>query len=124
MEKIQVLDKQFKLYMPETEIQSIVKRMADCDEKTIESLFSVTGLRTWRELRGIPSIDLQRPTSQRSIMHSRTFAYMTDKKEELEQWVRTFATACAAELRKQKSVCHTVTVFLSTNRHRHHDRNN
>jgi DNA polymerase V len=94
------------------------QQLADCDEKTIESLFSVTGLRTWRELRGIPSIDLQRPTSQRSIMHSRTFAYMTDKKEELEQWVRAFATACAAELRKQKSVCRTVTVFLSTNRHR------
>jgi hypoxanthine-guanine phosphoribosyltransferase len=29
MEKIQVLDKTFRLYMPETEIQATVKRLAD-----------------------------------------------------------------------------------------------
>ena len=28
MEKIQVLDKRFRMYMPESEIQSIVSRMA------------------------------------------------------------------------------------------------
>ena len=51
-------------------------------------------------------------------MQSRTFARMTDKREDLEQAIRTFADACASNLRSQQSVCRSVTVFLSTNRHR------
>ncbi len=91
---------------------------ADCDERKIAPLFSVAGLRTWRELRGTPSIDLHRPTAQRSIMQSRTFARMTESRDEMDMYIRTFASACAAHLRAQKSVCRSVTVFLSTNRHR------
>ena len=91
---------------------------ADCDEHLVQSLFSVTGVRTWQELRGIPCIDLSRPERQRSIMQSRTFAYMTDNIEDLRQSVRNFASSCALKLREQHSVCRTVQVFLSTNRHR------
>ena len=94
------------------------KQFADCDEHTVDSLFSLTGLRTWRELNGTPCINLNRPATQRSIMQSRTFARMTDKREDLEQAIRTFADACASNLRSQQSVCRSVTVFLSTNRHR------
>lgn len=94
------------------------QQFADCDERTVDSLFSLTGLHTWRELNGTPCINLNRPTTQRSIMQSRTFAHMTQKKEDLEQAVRTFADTCASHLRSQHSVCHAVTVFLSTNRHR------
>ena len=94
------------------------KQFADCDEHTVGSLFSLTGLRTWRELNGTPCINLNRPATQRSIMQSRTFARMTDKREDLEQAIRTFADACASNLRSQQSVCRSVTVFLSTNRHR------
>ena len=91
---------------------------ADCDERLVQNLFSVTGVRTWQELRGIPCIDLSRPERQRSIMQSRTFAYMTDNIEDLRQSVRNFASSCALKLREQHSVCRTVQVFLSTNRHR------
>ena len=91
---------------------------ADCDQHTVETLFTVAGLRTWRELRGIPSIDLHRPATQRSIMQSRTFARMTERREDIEQSVRQFASSAAAHLRAQDSVCQAVTVFLSTNRHR------
>ncbi|MBP5360633.1 MAG: Y-family DNA polymerase [Bacteroidaceae bacterium] len=91
---------------------------ADCDERLVQNLFSVTGVRTWQELRGIPCIDLSRPERQRSIMQSRTFAYMTDNIEDLRQSVRNFASSCALKLREQHSVCRTLQVFLSTNRHR------
>jgi DNA polymerase V len=94
------------------------QELVNCDEKFLYSIFSVAGLNTWRELRGTPCIDLHRPAKQRSIMQSRTFVYMTDHLDDLEQYIRTFATACAAHLRQQHSVCRTVTVFLSTNRHR------
>ncbi len=94
------------------------QQFADCDEKLVESLFSITGVRTWRELKGIPCIDLHRPDRQRSIMQSRTFVYMTDRRDDMKQYIRTFATSCAAHLRQQHGVCRSVTVFLSTNRHR------
>ena len=94
------------------------QQFADCDEKLVESFFSITGVRTWHELKGIPCIDLTRPEHQRSIMQSRTFVYMTDRYDDLEQYIRTFATTCAAHLREQHGVCRSVTVFLATNRHR------
>ena len=92
--------------------------LADSDERTVASLFTAAGLRTWRELRGTPCIDLHRPAAQRSIMQSRTFARMTESLDEMDRHIRTFAAACAVHLREQHSVCRTVTVFLSTNRHR------
>lgn len=91
---------------------------ANSEEAQLQKLFSVAGLNTWRELRGIPSINLSRPAQQRSIMQSRTFAYMTDDQKKLEQSIRQFAADCASKLRAQQSVCRQVSVFLSTNRHR------
>ena len=88
------------------------------DEKMVGKILSTPGVKTWRELRGIPSIDLHRPDRQRSISQSRTFAYMTDDVATLEHEIRSYASECAAKLRRQGSVCRTVTVFLSTNRHR------
>lgn len=90
----------------------------ECDEKVVSRLMSTTGLRTWQELQGIPCIDLHRPDRQQSISQSRTFAYMTDSCDTLEHAIRTFVADCAAKLRKQHSVCNSVGVFLSTNRHR------
>lgn len=87
-------------------------------EKAVQQIFALPGVNTWRELQGTPCINLLRPARQRSIMQSRTFAYMTDSMEKLEQDIRTFATVCAAKLREQHSVCRTVQVFVSTNRHR------
>lgn len=91
---------------------------ATLDEKQVEKLFSVVGLRTYRELKGIPCIDLRKPEMQKSIMQSRTFGHMITEKEPLEQAVRTFATDCAAKLRVQGGVCSSVCVFVATNRHR------
>ncbi len=94
------------------------QQLVESDENLLNNIFSAAGLNTWRELQGIPCIDLHRPAKQRSIMQSRTFAYMTDDIKTLEQDIRTYATTCAAKLREQRSVCRTVQVFLSTNRHR------
>lgn len=88
------------------------------NEDSVNQMFSATGIHTWLELKGKPCIDLHKPAKQRSIMQSRTFAYMTDNQEELELSIRSFAASCANKLREQQSVCRSVTVFLSTNRHR------
>ncbi|MDY5969853.1 MAG: hypothetical protein SPJ13_07580, partial [Bacteroidales bacterium] len=87
-------------------------------EKRVRETTGTTGLRTWKELRGQPCVDLERPTIQGSIMQSRTFAFMLEKKEDLEQEVKGFVQACCVSLRKQQALCGSATLFIATNRHR------
>ena len=87
-------------------------------EAWVHRLFNVTGVRTWKELNGIPSITLASRERQKSIMYSRTFAHMTDSKTILLKELSNYATAATRRLREQGSLCGAVTVFLATNRHR------
>ena len=87
-------------------------------EAWVRRLFNVTGLCTWKELRGEPAITLASRERQKSIMYSRTFAHMTDSKAVLLRELSNYATAATRRLREQGSLCGAVTVFLATNRHR------
>ena len=87
-------------------------------EAWVHRLFNVTGVRTWKELRGEPAITLASHERQKSIMYSRTFAHMTENKAVLLRELSNYATAATRRLREQGSLCGAVTVFLATNRHR------
>ena len=87
-------------------------------EAWVHRMFNVTGVRTWKELRGEPAITLASHERQKSIMYSRTFAHMTDSKTVLLRELSNYATAATRRLREQGSLCGAVTVFLATNRHR------
>ena len=87
-------------------------------EAWVNRLFNVTGVRTWKELKGIPSITLASRERQKSIMYSRTFAHMTDSHATLFKELSNYATSATRRLREQGSICGAVTVFLATNRHR------
>ena len=87
-------------------------------EAWVNRLFNVTGVRTWKELKGIPSITLASRERQKSIMYSRTFAHMTDSQATLFKELSNYATSATRRLREQGSICGAVTVFLATNRHR------
>jgi len=87
-------------------------------ESFIKRFFSITGVRTWKELQGEPCINIDDPPQQRSIMHSRTFTYMTDNIEVLNTYMSNFVAAATRKLRDQHSVCRSVTVYIVTNRHR------
>lgn len=84
----------------------------------IKKQFKITGYRTWQELHGIPCIDIESPAQQKSIMHSRTFTYMTQELSVLESYIADYAVAAARKLRDQHSVCLAVTTFIATNPHR------
>lgn len=84
----------------------------------IQKHFKVNGHRTWKELHGIPCIDIESPVQQKSIMHSRTFTYMTQELSVLESYIADYAVAAARKLRDQHSVCLAVTTFIATNPHR------
>ena len=84
----------------------------------IQNRFHIPGVRTWMELHGKPAVDITTPPKQQSIMHSRTFTYMVSDRNKLSDYIRDYAVAAARKLRDQHSVCHSVTVFIHTNRHR------
>ncbi len=86
-------------------------------EHYVRREMGVTGLRTWRELRGTPAIEFEAGTdAKQSICNSRSFSTeIYDRKELLEQLAK-FATMTAEKLRSQHSVCSHLTVFAATNR--------
>lgn len=87
-------------------------------EYFIRKQFTVEGSRTWNELNGKRCVDIKAPKQQKSIMHTRTFTYMTDDKAKLQSYITEFAVAASRKLRDQHSVCMEVGVFLATNPHR------
>lgn len=91
---------------------------ANLPDYYVKHKLGVSGHRTWCELNGQPTIELNKHDNQKSIMHSRTFAFMINDKNKLQELLATFSADVAAKLRAQKSVCGLVTVFLQTNIHR------
>ena len=78
----------------------------------------IGGVRTWRELQGVPCINREFEERKQSICTSRSFAEMISDREDLASRVSDFAAACARKLRKEGSMAGKVTVFLGTNRFR------
>lgn len=87
-------------------------------EGFVRRLFTNSGVATWKELKGIRCIDINRLPQQRSIMHSRTFAHHITDLDPLRQQLSNYVSAASRKLREQNLVCRTLTVFIRTNRHR------
>lgn len=88
-------------------------------EGLVQSVFGVTGLRTWRELRGESCIELEdRAEGRQSICVSRSFSHEITSCAELSEQVATFASKAVEKLRAQRSACVEMVVFAYTNRFR------
>lgn len=88
-------------------------------EQIIRKKMTVIGDRTWRELNGFPSIDLENvEPDKKQICTSRSFGEMVRDYDSLAQAISTFAGACARKLREQKSCANSLLVFINTNRFR------
>lgn len=90
----------------------------ELSDKWIQKEFSIVLLRLKNELLGIPALELDEITHKRSIATTRTFERSVSDIEEVKERVSTFAGSCAEKLRKQKSYCNAIMVFIRTNRHR------
>ena len=84
----------------------------------VQQHMSIVGLRLKRDLQGTPTLDLELVQPKKNIATTRSFERNYSKIEELEERVATFAVSCAEKLRKQKSCCNTIMVFIHTNGHR------
>lgn len=80
---------------------------------------SITGLRTWKELRGESCIADEDMPHKKSMCTSRSFPNQgLDKLEDLEEAVANFAAMCSKKLREQHTVCQTICVFAYGSRFR------
>lgn len=87
------------------------------NEGWIMRRMGVVGLRTWRELHGIPAIGFDSIAEPRqSICNSRSFSSEIYDIGELSEQIAKFAAMTAERLREQHSVCSRLTVFAATNR--------
>ncbi len=91
---------------------------AQLPEAWVRQHLSVVGWRLQRDLRGVPTLRLERVRRKKRIATTRSFATDYTEWAQVHERVSTFATCCAEKLRRQQSQATGLTVFVMTNRHR------
>ncbi|MCC6181849.1 MAG: Y-family DNA polymerase [Bacteroidia bacterium] len=87
-------------------------------ELWVKKNMSIVGTRLQYELKGTSVLDLEDIQPKKNIATTRSFERNYTQLEDIKERVATFATTCAHKLRKQKSCCKTLLVFIHTNGHR------
>ena len=99
--------------------------LTKCSESWIQRNMSILGLKMVKELRGIPSFELETVWQRKkSICTSRTFGEEVHHFNQLAQAMSTYAAMCGAKLRKQGSCAEVVIIFILTNPFKHQYRVN
>ena len=79
---------------------------------------SVVGLRLKHDLEGIPTLDFEEVLPKKNIATTRSFEKLYSEFDEIRERITTFAVSCSEKLRRQKSACNSLMVFLHTNGYR------
>lgn len=87
-------------------------------DQWVRNNMSVVGLRLKKDLQGIPALDLNDNIEKRNIATTRSFDKDYVTYEEVKERVVTFSITCAEKLRKQNSLCESLMVLISSNRHK------
>lgn len=88
-------------------------------ESWVKRELTITGVRTWKELRGESCINIEELPHKQSICTSRSFAEQgLSRLADVEEAVANFTAQCARKLREQHTVCSSITVFAHTSRFR------
>lgn len=106
----------------ETKEFNVIRTAWDFTQKSaswIRRELSVTGLRTWKELKGESCISIEELPHKQSICTSRSFPGIgLDKLKDMEEAISNFAASCSKKLRKSHIACRNMTVFAYTSRFR------
>ncbi|WP_317619453.1 Y-family DNA polymerase [Empedobacter stercoris] len=86
------------------------------EDEYIKRNFSIVELRLKKELLGESVLKLEEIQRKKSIATTRSFEKTINDYDNLKERVSTFAISCAEKLRKEKSKCNIITVFVMTNR--------
>jgi DNA polymerase V len=88
------------------------------NETFIKTTMGVVGLRLKYELEGKSVLEMEEPKDKKNIAITRSFAGNISTLSEMTERVSTFATVCAEKLRKQKSCCYAVIVYLRKDKYK------
>mgnify|MGYP006286219299 CR=1 FL=1 len=87
------------------------------DRTWIKKHFTVRGLHTLLELRGVPCLDLEtQPQPAKSLVRSRSFGRAVSEIKELREALSMHVHSAARRLRANRQVAGCLHVFLHTNR--------
>ena len=82
----------------------------------LQKHMSIVGLKMVKELRGEPCFDMVNGwRRKKSILTSRTFGHEIDNFKGLAQALSTYASMCAAKLRKEGSCAKSIHIMIFTN---------
>ena len=88
----------------------------DAEEAFIQKHFSICGLQTLYELRGISCIALEdAPPERKSICTSKMFGRKIETLEELREAIATYTARAAERLRQERLAANVFTIFIQTN---------
>lgn len=88
------------------------------NEAFIKKEMGVVGLRLKYELEGKSVLEMDLPKDRKTIAITRSFAGNITTLDEMKERVSTFATVCAEKLRKQKSCCYSVILYLRKDKYK------
>ena len=95
-------------------VDTALKFTEMCDQ-TVRSLMGVVGLRLKHDLEGKPTLELEDVANKKSIAVTRSFDRNYTEFSEMKERVVSFAVSASEKLRKQKSECASLMVFIHTN---------
>jgi len=84
-------------------------------DQWVRKNMSVVGLRLKHELEGKPRLDMEAAKAKQNIATTRSFDKNYTEYDQLRERVTTFSVTCAEKLRRQKSSCNALLIFLHTN---------
>ena len=84
-------------------------------DEWVRKEMAVVGLLLKKELEGKSTLDLESPKNKKMIATTRSFEKSMTKLEDISERVATFTASCSEKLRKQKSHCNMIMVFVQTN---------
>ncbi len=91
-------------------------QFADMPEEKVAHLVNISGQRTWRELNGIPCLEIEMvEPSRKQMCCSRSFGTMLTDFEQLQQAVALFSTIVSRKLRERHLAAVSLSVFIHTN---------
>lgn len=90
----------------------------ELNSRWVQQNLSIVGYRLQRDLQGKVSLQLETPQLKKNIAVTRSFEKDYTSYEELKERIVTFAVTCSERLRKQKSCCNSLSVFIRSNRHK------
>lgn len=96
-------------------------QFTELPESWVLKFMTITGVRLQKELKGIPMIEMDITEKHKSISNTRTFEKDYCTFDEVKERVVTFTSLSAEKLRKQRSLCRGLIVFIETSRYRENE---